>query len=1056
MSETIIIESNRQISYKQEKQALLRTNQNAANVVLPNNRWKTRLESGVKIEVGDEIQVEAVMVNTRGSPEETIEFSGIGAVQSATDVIDNKVMARFQKYITNRQQFNCNLPLLYTTCKRDPQGSNYGYIGLDTFTEFMGAYPYRGIEGMEQTSGAGAFSEVAGAPTPPPLNGLGGGGGVFVKAPQPLDDCDTTRLYLGNDTFKGYGGLDIESSWDFATTDVDLEVAVGFNTPSKIGESLTAQLHQRQGIPINWDEKSIPAVTYGIVPVTPAQGAVIGRIVSYPNAAVTDQSYQTVPTSTGDIFRARSESKWSAAIAGEIAYADEGTGYQFQQGNDVFHRNMLCGNPQEYKNVYGWLKGRSTARSSDTISLANYETTGLYTGYNNITADDVGNYGLNPVMLNPVDAVNLATQASWHNHTGTAFTKFMGLGTFYDQFWLEIKEPNTLWATNIVYNWQNINNLSVGWTDCEIPVNHPSDPTKNATPLTADLSKQFLQTLYYGRADDEKSAGKVGNKINLAPTNFLVNTPLEADVLKSYVLIDGKYVLFRPAGQGAWNSRNEVDYWSRYDPTFDQLKPNKTTLNFPALTSYSQALVNKFSLTDSNGKYYPQTHSQTANMAIIPVFYKQSELVANGGQIPNSLKDIPFCAFVSITTFTPTLTNLSIPAPMIGEFFGRSPSFYDNLVAKVVTTQKTFTVANTGTPPPLNIYPNGNSEPNTRTYCYMPYCMIGADNPSIRFDDTYGRFTFSGLSTAVRGGNGVFQAPLDETNSQADTESLCAYSLESAMCGINSADATRLEFNRVIQNAKNNPIISAQSGISLSQLFLYIKSGLLDNDNPLDPRFPVRYEGSLFSKLGFELEQLIPYIGTNQAQFNRGTYNKFLGTEGSFVQKYNTMVFPMTTNAYISAADQLSMVTNARNQVMANLGGNATGQSVFINAESDSLIAVNLPAKLDYSYLIVYSNIVQNTQFYGGGSGQQKIPAMAYVTRNYSTGDFFFGQQSSWSYIADKEYIITEFDTNITLPNGLPATIENNSSIIYKITKVKTLPPPLALEAPAPRPQKDK
>ena len=99
-----IIESNRQIAYKQEKQALITTNQNAANVVLPNNQWKTRLESGVKIEVGDEIQVEAVMVNTRGSPEETIEFSGIGSVQSATDVIDNKVMARFQKYITNRQQ----------------------------------------------------------------------------------------------------------------------------------------------------------------------------------------------------------------------------------------------------------------------------------------------------------------------------------------------------------------------------------------------------------------------------------------------------------------------------------------------------------------------------------------------------------------------------------------------------------------------------------------------------------------------------------------------------------------------------------------------------------------------------------------------------------------------------------------------------------------------------------------------------------------------------------------------------------------------------------------
>ena len=160
------------------------------------------------------------------------------------------------------------------------------------------------------------------------------------------------------------------------------------------------------------------------------------------------------------------------------------------------------------------------------------------------------------------------------------------------------------------------------------------------------------------------------------------------------------------------------------------------------------------------------------------------------------------------------------------------------------------------------------------------------------------------------------------------------------------------------------------------------------------------------------------------------------------------MVKPFTTNAYISGADQLSMVENVKNQEMANLGGNAPNQSIFINATSDSLVAVDLPAKLDYSYLIVYSNIVQNTQFYGGGNGQQKIPAMAYVSRNYSTGDFFFGQESSWTYVADKEYILTEFDTNITLPNGLPAPIENNSSIIYKITKPKILPPPLEAFAP--------
>ena len=81
--------------------------------------------------------------------------------------------------------------------------------------------------------------------------------------------------------------------------------------------------------------------------------------------------------STGDIFRARSEkapigsgfvTNWDAKIAGEGADATpEGTGYSEEQGRDIFHRNLLCGNPYEYRGVYAWLVGRITARSSTTI-----------------------------------------------------------------------------------------------------------------------------------------------------------------------------------------------------------------------------------------------------------------------------------------------------------------------------------------------------------------------------------------------------------------------------------------------------------------------------------------------------------------------------------------------------------------------------------------------------------------------------------------------------------------------------------------------------------------
>ena len=62
--------------------------------------------------------------------------------------------------------------------------------------------------------------------------------------------------------------------------------------------------------------------------------------------------------------------------------------------------------------------------------------------------------------------------------------------------------------------------------------------------------------------------------------------------------------------------------------------------------------------------------------------------------------------------------------------------------------------------------------------------------------------------------------------------------------------------------------------------------------------------------------------------------------------------------------------------------------------------------------------------------------------------DYFYSFTTNWTYTADRDYILTEINTNITLPNGEPAPIEPNSSIIYKITKPKAMPPlPKPLEA---------
>ena len=245
----------------------------------------------------------------------------------------------------------------------------------------------------------------------------------------------------------------------------------------------------------------------------------------------------------------------------------------------------------------------------------------------------------------------------------------------------------------------------------------------------------------------------------------------------------------------------------------------------------------------------------------------------------------------------------------------------------------------------------------------------------------------------------------------------------------------------VDQNVRPFPEISSQSGIGLIEI-LAIRKARSDalTDTILNVDSKLDYKGTLFDKLGFDIEQLHPPINfAENHQFNRSNYNKFVGRDKSLLQKQENMVYPFTTNAYISGSEQIGMVKNVKGSEMVNLGATNTFQAVFTNAESDELVARQLPKKLDFSYLVVYSNIIPNTNYYSAQS--VKVPAMAYVTRSIATGDFFFSSDNP-TYIVDKPYIITNFETRIVLPNGADAEIEDNSTIIYKIVKQKTLPAP--------------
>jgi hypothetical protein len=997
MSETIIIEANREIAFKDELKSLRNSNLNNNPPNFPNYKWRTQIQTGIQLEVGDQVSVEATMIQQKGSPEETIEFSGKNNIRSPFGFVDNVAGMTFQFYITNRQQFNCPLPLNGTEIKNadaDVQTLNYGLTDVSTFAKFVGAYPYRGIEGMYKDGTT--YKEVA-------------GGGVFSKPPQPLDDTSPIRLFLMNNEreFKSFQTADGEIPVIPRLVEAEVEVSVdeGFNTPENVAQRITEQFHQRNGTPADggqgWNEEFIQGATYGI-----DAGKNIFRTT---NALITDQLYRSVPTSTGDLLDGRLAGRWATKFAGENG--TEGDNYTEAQGLEFLYSNMLCGDPDRFISSCVMMDVRKNNFNANNIPATPelLGQAGIYTGDQGIV-NDIGQYGANLVILDQTDYETSTLDYDYPTDKSAG-------GTINALQTLTINVGELL-TTNAVYNLVNVQRLGEMLTGSKVPAEgfSPTSPS--------ETYRQYFTNLQFGRANDQASCGSTGAKIFLSQPRARKGIVIPA-LPNSYPnTINGHPAIIGFRNQCSYDSGWFLRAYVFWTEIFDQNSTTPYNFTFPSNSV--------FTLKNSKGKYGDITLSSNGGYAIIPVFYKEANLPTP------ALKDIPFCAFINVDHISYDGANGSqkrtIPAIAQGEFIGVSPSMYDHLLSKVVSTQKVVATGST-------TYPD-HTEPNTRTYSYMPYCMIGADNPTLVYDDNSSRMAFKDFHTAVRSGNGIFQEPLDHANEQASIESMVVNNFDSAICGTDNV-GNKISYAYIVQAKIPFPVISSQSGIALSQvLFPNIdgeyQGGIITNT-------PETFSYTLFDKLGFIAEQLIPFTGFRQNQFNRGNYNSVLGNNVNFSDKYNNMVKPFTTNAYISGADQLSIVKNAKGQQMENLGATATNEGTYVNAESDELIALNLPSKLDYPYLVVYSDIVRNTKFFGGANGQQKVPAMAYISRNYATGDYFYSFSTGWTYTIDTPYVLTDFTTQIMLPDGSPAPINKNSSVVYKITKQAPIPPPLSV-----------
>ncbi len=208
---------------------------------------------------------------------------------------------------------------------------------------------------------------------------------------------------------------------------------------------------------------------------------------------------------------------------------------------------------------------------------------------------------------------------------------------------------------------------------------------------------------------------------------------------------------------------------------------------------------------------------------------------------------------------------------------------------------------------------------------------------------------------------------------------------------------------------------------------------------------------SLWGKLGFSYNQFnSANTGTRQTRLNNLINVNNIGA--------------ITTNADITAGDVPTYPRNAYggeyyNTSLPNINyplfesnsteyGNLVIPSVPAITETQTsvkIMADGLPIKMDNPYLLVKSDIVSDTKYYGMGADAnnnyttgQCLPIVGVVNKENGFGDYYFQTITQMAFTITKPTIVSSITTSIHNPDMSYARLESDSAVIYKVKKNNT------------------
>ncbi len=218
-------------------------------------------------------------------------------------------------------------------------------------------------------------------------------------------------------------------------------------------------------------------------------------------------------------------------------------------------------------------------------------------------------------------------------------------------------------------------------------------------------------------------------------------------------------------------------------------------------------------------------------------------------------------------------------------------------------------------------------------------------------------------------------------------------------------------------------------------------SGICISDFGIDKD---QWEDSLMGILGFSYEQLQSDISENNTMqnrvntFNQNKLNK-VTTQG-IIKAEDTLIYNQTVFGAIMYKPDIFTSIVLQDQA-SGLKKLQYANPVNVATTSLTITADNVPKQMLNPFFSIRSDLIDDTSAYlGSRDSGQRMPTMGTVLKNYNSGDYFYGEDDGITFTVTKPKVVTSITTSINDPDGSFCRLDDSSAVIYKVQKKQLFP----------------